>query len=465
TKAATDAAKITRKRVSSLKPSPENQKLYKAIDANSPEIVELAESIRRNGLQQPLVVTRDGWIVSGHQRYAALKRIDQKIAPCIVLPVRRSDLNDDEFIALLREHNRQRHKSVAEQARETMVDIDPARAHEQLRRLRDNSVYAAEKNGVYKLRIEGTKHRHNISEQKADHVSYTQQVVFEDRSEYWPLSVRAVHYALLNYEFYRNIPRKIRYRNDAESYAATSDLITRLRLLEELPWEAFTDGTRPIATFSAFEDVRQFLRHETENLFDGYWRDLLQTQPNHVEVLCEKNTVYHMVLSVTRRYQIPTASGRGFNSIDPWHELCERYHDSGKERLIVIVLSDYDPEGEMIPQVGGRTLRDDFGIEDFAILKAGVTPKQIKEHSLPSMNFAKESSSNYEWFVKRSGGTEVYELEALEPQAMLDDLERVIQNTLDIDLFNAEASREQDEAVYLAAAREKATEALRGLAE
>ena len=77
---------------------------------------------------------------------------------------------------------------------------------------------------------------------------------------------------------------------------------------------------------------------------------LLQTQPNHIEMLVEKNTVYHMVLRVTEKYQIPTSSGRGFNSIDPWHDLYQRYIDSGKQRLIVIVLSDLDPEGEMIPK-------------------------------------------------------------------------------------------------------------------
>jgi hypothetical protein len=90
----------------------------------------------------------------------------------------------------------------------------------------------------------------------------------------------------------------------------------------------------------------------------------LQSQPNRIEVVCEKNTIYHMVLKVTEKYQIPTSSGRGFNSIDPWHDLYERYVDSGKDKLIVIVLSDFDPEGEMIPQAGGRTLRDDFGVDE-----------------------------------------------------------------------------------------------------
>src|SRR5262249_14668529 len=150
------------------------------------------------------------------------------------------------------------------------------------------------------------------------------------------------------------------------------------------------------------------------------------------------------------KYQIPTSSGRGFNSIDPWHDLHERYVASGKERLIVIVLSDFDPEGEMIPQVGGRTLRDDFDNEDFDIIKAGVTRSQIWEYDLPTMSFAKESSPNRDWFVERNGGNDaVYELEALEPENMLEDLEEVIKSVIDIDLYNREVEAEKEEAVYL----------------
>jgi hypothetical protein len=158
-------------------------------------------------------------------------------------------MSRDEYVALLRAWNHQRPKSVAEQVREELVDIDPEMAHRKLRELRDKSVHTAEHNGVEMLEIEGTKTRFKISDQKADHVKCVQRVVFEDRIKYWPLSVRGVHYALLNYEFMRNLRRSLPYRNDDESYQATSDLITRMRLIGSLPWKAFDDGTRPFRYF------------------------------------------------------------------------------------------------------------------------------------------------------------------------------------------------------------------------
>jgi hypothetical protein len=459
--------RITRKRVAALKPAPENLLLYRKIKRRDPDNIALVKDIRQRGLHVPLIVTLDNVIVSGNRRHAALTWIGQVLAPCIVLNVRWIDLTQDERIQLLRSHNQQRNKSVAEQVREALVDADPGEAIRNLHQRREESINGyCSSNGVTRLRIEGASKRYRISNVKSEHVKHIKQIVFEDRRAYWPLSVRGIHYPLLNYDFFRNKQLNLKYCNDDCSYDATSNLLTRLRLNGEIPWEALTDGTRPVELFHPFQDVRHFIRQEVERLFAGYWRDRQQSQPNHVELLCEKNTVYHMALSVTRPYQITTSSGRGFSSIDPYHEIFERYQLSGKERLILIVLADYDPEGELIPHVAGRTLRDDFGVHDLEIIKAGVTRHQIEDYDLPAQNFAKESSSNRQWFVDRNGGDEaVYELEALDPTDMLRDLEDVITNVLDMDVYQREIEIENEEAVYLETAQRKAMNALRGLGE
>ena len=468
-------SRTVRKRVASLKPSPENCTLY---DRDEPEgIAALAASIKRNGCEV-LVITRDNYIVSGHRRRKALVLNCQVWVECRVLDVRRDQMSRDDYTALLRDHNQQRHKTVADQARETLLDVDRDQSYANLRAARVESAVQPEINGIRAVQIEGEKKRWNISEDKADHVRFIKKVVFEDLRDYWPLSGRGIHYPLLNYSFirgyywpHRDEPdygtrRALPYANDQGSYDATCELLTRLRLLGTIPWEAMDDATRPFEPFRAFRNVQEFLHQEMEQLYDGYWRDLLQSQPNHVETVCEKNTVYHMALKVAEKYRLPISSGRGFNSIDPWHDLYERFRSSGKVRLSVIVLSDWDPEGEMIAQVGGRTLRDDFGVEGVTIIKAGVTRKQIEQYQLPPQNFAKETSSNYDWFVSRNGGdTSVYELEALPPARMLEDLDQVIRSVIDIDLFNAEVEREREEVEYLETLRHRTVEALRGITE
>jgi len=458
----TDAKlKLVRKRVSSLIPSPENTLIYRPT-YDDPDITKLARDIKKNGCD-PLRVTLDGFILSGHRRHKALKINKTQFVRCLVWPIRRDEMPQDQYILLLRELNEQRHKTVAEQVREAMIDVSAEDAHKRLRQQRNKLISSADDNGVQPLNIGGRKPRPKIGDDKADHVKYILEVV-EQRRQFWPLSVRAVHYPLLNFNFVRGYywPRRheagygkrrvLRYLNDDGSYDATSELITRLRLDGTIPWKAFHDPTRPLTKFEAFKDVREYMRQAMSDFGAGYWRDLLQSQPNHVEVVVEKNTVYHMAQSVTEKYQIPTSSGRGFGSIDMWHELNERYRKSRKDCLVVIVLSDFDPEGEWIPLVGGQTLRDDFGVEagKLRIIKAGVTKEQILKYNLPSMNFAKESSSNHQWFVDRNGGDDsVYELEALNPADMLRDLDNVIRSVIDVELYNREVEIEKSESPYL----------------
>jgi hypothetical protein len=370
-------------------------------------------------------------------------------------------MSRDEYVALLREHNRQRHKSISEQMREAMVDANPDAAHAELQRRRLESRQKIE---VLSLKIEGQSRRFGISDEKSEHVEHVRRVIFHDRRQYWPLSVRGVHYALLNFLFFRNTKQRLRYLNDKNSYKATSDLLTRLRVSGDVPWQSLSDGTRPAETFSPFKNAGDFWGWSLNGFATGYWRDLLQSQPSHVECLVEKNTVLNMALEVTREYQIPTVSGRGFGSIDALHDIYERYLASKKERLTLVVLSDFDPEGEQIPHVAGRVLIDDFGVdrERLQIVKAGVTRLQIDRYNLPPMAFAKETSSNRDWFVARNDGDEnVYELEALEPAAMMADLRAAIESVIDRPLFNAELDTEREEAVKLMAARTAAIKTMR----
>jgi hypothetical protein len=148
--------------------------------------------------------------------------------------------------------------------------------------------------------------------------------------------------------------------------------------------------------------------------------------------------------------------------------LYERYRASGKQRLIVIVLSDYDPEGEWIPHVGGQVLRDDFGVpkERLTVIKAGVTRDQIERYGLPPQNFAKEGSKLRPWFVERNGGHDtVWELEAMEPPNMLADLDSVIRNVIDINLFNHEVEREREEKAFLEGERKRLRGLMKGLGD
>ena len=51
-----------------LIPSPENEVLYRERTPADADFARLIESVRLGGVQAPLLVSLDGYIVSGHQR-------------------------------------------------------------------------------------------------------------------------------------------------------------------------------------------------------------------------------------------------------------------------------------------------------------------------------------------------------------------------------------------------------------
>ncbi len=67
--------------IGDIRPSPENNQLYRPVTKDAPELRALAKSIQRDGVQEPLVVTEDGWIISGHRRHAAAKLAGLTVVP------------------------------------------------------------------------------------------------------------------------------------------------------------------------------------------------------------------------------------------------------------------------------------------------------------------------------------------------------------------------------------------------
>jgi ParB-like chromosome segregation protein Spo0J len=110
--------------LSAIYPSPENDRIYRPIDPADPELVALAASIRQHGVIEPIVVTLDGFILSGHRRYAAAELAGLIEIPCRVKAINRAD-DVARFVVLLREHNRQREKTNEERLREEIISINP----------------------------------------------------------------------------------------------------------------------------------------------------------------------------------------------------------------------------------------------------------------------------------------------------------------------------------------------------
>jgi ParB family chromosome partitioning protein len=128
----------------SIFPAPDNDVIYRALALDDPEIIELAKSIKEHGLLDPLLISQDGFIISGHRRRMASLRAGLKEVPVKIYPMSRNK-SPDEFRRLLVEANSQRLKNVAEMVHESAIKIDAKAAYQQIVNDRQESKIAVAK--------------------------------------------------------------------------------------------------------------------------------------------------------------------------------------------------------------------------------------------------------------------------------------------------------------------------------
>lgn len=427
--------------IGSITPARQNDILYRPVDLADPEIKALAESIRQHGVMDPIVITQDQIIVSGHRRFAASRLAGLSAVPCREIGLHSSD---PAFLQTLREFNRQREKTDAERLREEIVSADP---EEGMRVLVEHRQKSAQVSADF-IQIDGHKVRAVISRAKLPFLDACIRVINE-RRDFWPLSDRQIHYALLNDPPLTHASKPDSgYRNHPNCYKQLTDLLTRARLERKIPMSVIADETRPISLWDVHQTPRTFLRGQIDDFLKGYYRDLQQSQPNHVEIVGEKNTVQGVIKPVALEYCLPVTTGRGFCSLPPRYEMAQRFLKSGKENLILLVLSDLDPDGEEICHSFTRSLRDDFGIKSVKAIKVTLTRAQVDHFRLPPGMEAKTGSATYAKFVGKYGKA-VYELEALPPATLQALLRQAIESVLDLDAFNAQIEAEKGDAQSL----------------
>jgi hypothetical protein len=439
--------------LSEVRPSPENDEIYDPINPADPAFRNLVASISTGGIREPIIVTWDGWIVSGHRRHAAATAAGLAVIPCRRLPIHRAD-DPDGFVKLLAEHNLQRVKTRDEQKREAIVFVDKAEAYAHLKEYRRRETDHGQFRGAG-VEIGARKGRAEISAARAPMLAAIQTIIEKCR-EFWPLSDRQIHYRLLNGPplIHAGKPDSA-YANNLASYRALTDLLTRARLVGSIPWNTIGDETRPYTSWNTWREPGQFIRQQVDGFLGHYWRDLMQSQPHHVEIVAEKLTVKTIVERVAQDYTIPVTIGRGFCSIQPRYALAQRFKTSGRANLVILLLSDFDPDGEGIAQSFARSMRDDFGIAEDRIraVKVALTSEQVKRFNLPKSMKAKETSARFKSFKAKHGGDDAWELEALSPETLADELRKSIDAAIDVQAFEHEREQEADDAQYLEAQR------------
>jgi hypothetical protein len=451
--------------IRAIRPSPENNKIYKRIDRSDPAIQRMAQEMAaEGGPREPITVSLDNYIISGHRRFCAAKLAKLEKLECIILPIKHSD---PEFVKELVRHNNQRVKTNAEHFREAVIATNQESAYKALKLAREaeSLVDAPEIE-----RIEFTKRvkRDRVSDRRQQFLDAVLKILNAYRT-YWPLTARQLHYRLLNDPPLMDSSKDGRlkrdgtraevstYKRDKASYNALIRLLRDARLQGLISWSAVDDPTRPVTVWQVWDNVGPYINNQLERFLLTYRRNLLQSQPNHVEIFAEKKTLESILKPIAGKYCMPLTIGSGCCSKAPIEKLVNRFQKSGKQKLVILAISDLDPAGEMISRSFCQRLRDDFYVLEDRIdaRQVALTMDQVLDYDLePGGHVDDKQDVNTKRFLERYPSGDIYEVEALEPDLLRDILDEAIRSVIDVEAYNSEILKERDDAQFLEAKRQ-----------
>lgn len=446
--------------ITQIHPAPENDTLYGPIDPNDPKIQEMAaEMRRRRKCRTLLTLSRDLYVMSGHRRLAAAKIAGLKSLECIIDPMLHSD---PQFVNELIRFNNQRIKSNDVLFREAVVATSKGDAYQKLKKARaEASVIHSD---VESIQFTDETIQSPVTIRRMLFLRAVQKVIAAHQA-YWPLTARQIHYRLLNDPPLRDSSKDGRltrggapsqdstYVNDKPSYNALIRMLKDARLQGLISWNVIHDPTRPVTIWRVHDSTQSYIEEELDGFLTGYSRNLLQSQPNHIELFAEKKTLISMIEPIASKYCLPLTIGSGSCSIAPIEKLVKRFWRSGKEKLVVLTVADFDPAGVMIARSFTQRLRDYFHIANVDARRVALTQDQITAYALPvGGNINDKEDVNKETF-RRQFGEDTYEVEALEPADFEAIVEEAILQTIDIDAYNYEIQREEADSQFLEAKR------------
>jgi hypothetical protein len=221
------------------------------------------------------------------------------------------------------------------------------------------------------------------------------------------------------------------------SYKQLLEMLNRARRADMVPMDAIRDDGAVAVGLNRFRDSEEFLQ-ACAGSASNFQLDLLQDQPQRVEVICEAAGMVPQLDRVARSYGVAVRSSGGFDSTTVKHQL-GRFYGELDRPAVVLHVGDFDPSGEHIH----LNLGEDVGA--FAayyggsvhVRRVAVTADQQVAHNLPT---APPKPTD-----KRSFSADfTVQAEALPPDVLAEIVRHAIESELDLDLL-AQAHQRQAE--------------------
>lgn len=218
-------------------------------------------------------------------------------------------------------------------------------------------------------------------------------------------------------------------KNCQQNYKWLGNLVADARVAGLIDWSHIEDrGRAASGGDDGYGNPERAIRIIEQAYHITHW----DGQPEHVQVWVEKDALSEVIRQACDPWDVSYTACKGSPSHSLVHDAARQlinYENRGIATRI-LYLGDHDPTGIDIPrdiQERLRLFRSDCKVERIAL-----TMEQVEQYD-PPPNYAKESDSRFNDYVEQYG-TDCWELDALEPQVLVDLVDSHIRQHVDEDL-------------------------------
>lgn len=269
----------------------------------------------------------------------------------------------------------------------------------------------------------------NPKPETLDIVGTANTIIAEYQAQGFDLTLRQLYYQFVSRDLLPNTER---------SYKNLGNTINRARMAGLINWDSIVDRTRNLRGNSHWGSPAEIVRACAHQFRYDLWKN----QPRRVEVWIEKDALIGVIQGVCERWDVDYFACRGYNSqSEQWRSgrRFRRYQGQGQQ-TVVLHLGDHDPSGIDMTHDNQKRLWTFSESTSVDVDRIALNMPQVEQYG-PPPNPTKLSDARAGNYVAQFGN-DCWELDALEPQVIVDLIEDNITALVDMEQWEIDVERQ-----------------------
>lgn len=288
---------------------------------------------------------------------------------------------------------------------------------------------------------------HNFAPDSLALIGQANAIIDEYTEQDFVLTLRQLYYQMVARDL---LPNKV------QSYKRLGSILNDARYAGLVDWAALEDRTRNLNGQSHWDNPAGIIKSAASSFALDKW----DGQEYRPEIWVEKEALAGVVQRAAEQNDLHYLSCRGYMSASEMYEAAQRIRTRRRldgQETVIIYLGDHDPSGLDMSD-GDIPNRFQFFLQKYGqpsvrVERVALNRDQIEEYQ-PPPNPAKKTDSRFSAYQQQFGDKS-WELDALEPNVLLDIMQEAIDQFKDADLYDELHERQEQERAVLTAASEQ----------